>query len=770
MTDQVDRLNAALSDRYTIEREIGAGGMAVVYLAEDLKHKRKVALKVLRPELGAAIGTERFVREIEIAAKLSHPHILPLYDSGGADGLLYYVMPFVEGESLRERLDRDEKIPVAETVRLTDEIASALSYAHEHGIVHRDVKPENIMISGDRAVVADFGIARAVSVAGGEKLTGTGFAVGTPAYMSPEQAFGDSNIDGRSDVYALGCVVYEMVAGRAPFDAETPQALLAKHAADTVPSMRASDPQIPLFVERAVERTLAKDPADRFQTPKEFVEALTSELIVARVGRRRWPLPGIAAAALGVVLIAAWLLTALLGGPRYERLAVLPPVDLTNDPDQEAFVGGLHNALILELQSAGVPVIARTSVMQFENTQQSIREIASELRLDAVIELSVSRDGDSVTIQIGLVDGTTEEYIADPMERRSDIRNLVRLQRDLTAAIASEIQLALTPGAEAQLATEREVNPDAYEAYLRGQFHWQRLSPGDLGRAMEYYDVALEHDPDFALAYAGITLGWGGMYQMGLVPRSEARPRALAALSRALELDSTAVEVQYAKATVKTWTEWDWPAADSAYRRAIELNPNFPDVRAYYAHFLIYMKRPDEAMEQMERAMQLDPLRPLIQGLNANALLMVDRYDEAIAQAEELLRVVPTYGLAINALREAHDASGRWEQCARDIISRAETRGDTQYADAVRQGLLAGDESLAWLQAAAVLEERGRNPWGIAMLYASGDDIDKTFEWLERCFEDHHPTLPYVTAMPPFDGMRDDPRYESLMRRMGLPH
>jgi serine/threonine-protein kinase len=352
--------------------------------------------------LAATLGPDRFVREIEIAAKLSHPHILPLHDSGDADGVLYYVMPYVEGESLRERLDREGKLSVADTVRLTDEIAAALSYAHEQGIVHRDVKPENIMLSGGRAVVADFGIGRAVTAAGGDRLTGTGFAVGTPAYMSPEQAYGDANVDARSDVYALGCVAYEMVSGRAPFEADTPQAVLAKQAAETVPSLRASDPAIPLFVERAVERALAKQSADRFQTASAFAEALTSELVVARVGRRRGHWRVIAAAAVGVALLAAWVLSTVLGGPEYERLAVLPPSNLMNDPEQEHLVQGMHDALISELQRAGVAVIARTSVLQYANTQKPIPEIVAELGVDALIESSVFRAGDSVEMVGGL--------------------------------------------------------------------------------------------------------------------------------------------------------------------------------------------------------------------------------------------------------------------------------------------------------------------------------------------------------------------------------
>jgi len=482
MEDQ-ERLTKALADRYQIEREIGSGGMATVFLAQDLKHNRRVAIKVLRPELAATLGPDRFVREIEIAAQLSHPHILPLHDSGEAKGILYYVMPYVEGESLRERLDRVGKLSVAEAVRLTDEIASALSYAHEQGIVHRDVKPENIMLSGGRAVVADFGIGRAVTAAGGDRLTGTGFAVGTPAYMSPEQAYGDA-VDGRSDVYALGCVAYEMVSGRAPFEADTPQALFAKQVAGTIPSLRARDPAIPLFVERAVERALAKQPADGFQTASEFAEALTTEMVVARVGRRRGSWRATAGAAIGVVVVAAWWLSTVLGGPAYERLAVLPPANLMNDPDQDYLVQGVHNALISELQRAGVMVIARTSVLQYEDTQKPVREIAGELGVDALIESSVFRAGDSVEMEVRLVDGGTQQYVSEPITRAGELRNVLALYRDLTRAVASEIHAALTPQAEARLATAREVNPQAYEAYLQGQFYLGKLTPQDLETAL----------------------------------------------------------------------------------------------------------------------------------------------------------------------------------------------------------------------------------------------------------------------------------------------
>src|SRR5881296_2057732 len=275
MEDTLSLLSAALVGQYRIDRALGQGGMATVYLAHDLKHERKAAIKVLRPELAQALGAERFLREIAIAARLNHPHILALHDSGEAGGLLFYVMPFVEGESLRDRLNREQQLPVNEAVRIAREVASALSYAHSHDVVHRDIKPENILVSGGEAVVADFGIARAIVAAGPEKLTDTGLAVGTPGYMSPEQATAHVQIDGRADTYALGCVLYEMLAGHPPFLGTTAQEVLARHTLDPVPPLRTIRREVPPAVEHAVFKALAKSPADRFPSAAAFSEALT---------------------------------------------------------------------------------------------------------------------------------------------------------------------------------------------------------------------------------------------------------------------------------------------------------------------------------------------------------------------------------------------------------------------------------------------------------------------------------------------------------------
>ncbi len=776
MTDAFDRLKAVLSDRYTIEREIGSGGMAVVYLAEDLKHHRKVAVKVLRPELAASLGVDRFVREIEIAAKLSHPHILPLFDSGCAEEppsdrppvrpsvFLYYVMPYVEGESLRERIDREGKIPVAEMVRLTDEIAAALSYAHDQGIVHRDIKPENVMLSGGRAVVADFGIARAVSVAGGTKLTGTGFAVGTPAYMSPEQAYGDENIDGRSDVYALGCVAYEMVSGRAPFEADTPQALLAKHTADTVPSIRASDSSIPLFVERAVERALAKQPADRFQTASAFAEALTSEMVVARVGKRRWARLAVAAPVTVVVVAAAvWGYIAFLGGPAYERLAVLPPANLMNDPEQEYFVQGVHNALIMELQQAGVPVIARTSVMQYANTELPAREIASELGVDVLIEASVLRVAtDSVEIQVAVVDGRSQEYLGDRITRRSNLRNVERLYSDLTAAIAAEVQLAHTPRAETFLASARPVNPQVYDAYLKGQSHWQRMTPTDWDQALEYFEQALSLDSSYAPALAGIALVWWARGGRG--------PQAGVAIRRAVELDSTLVEVQYALALVRVWLEWDWEGGEAAFRKAIEINPNYADARAFYGAFLYMMERPEEGRPQWERALELDLFNLLFRSMYGLMLSWDRRYAEAIEELEAVLRIEPNHIVAIGNITEVYHLNGNYDEVLELI--RRRFPGDREYEEALDRGYAEGGYRAAMLRYAEKLiaHPDAVGPVDVALAYAWAGDKERTLQWLEIAYHAHDIILP---ANLPSSGLGpvppDDPRYLELRRRMGMP-
>jgi serine/threonine-protein kinase len=781
MSADVERLNDALGDRYTLERELGQGGMATVYLAQDRKHDRQVAIKVLRPELAVTLGPDRFLQEIQIAAQLSHPHILPLFDSGSADGLLYYVMPYVEGESLRERIDREETLSVAEAVRLTDEIASALNYAHKQGIVHRDVKPENIMLSGGRAVVADFGIGRAVTAAGGDRLTGTGFAVGTPAYMSPEQAFGEADIDGRSDVYALGCVLYEMVSGHTPFEAETPQALLAKQAAGTTPSLRRSDPAVPLFVERAVERALAKRPDDRFQSASEFAEALTSEMVVARVGRRRWPKGVIAAATVGVALIAAWVQSAVWGGAAYERLAVLPPTNLMNDAGQDHIVQGMLGGLIAELGQAGITVIGSLqSMMRYRDTELTVREIAAEMGVDAVLESSVLWLGDSVAIDVRLTDGRTEESLwSQSYDERA--QNVLVLYRQVTSAVADEIQVALTPQAEARLASAQTVDPQAMESYLEGQRarteFWATESAGL--RAFALFEDAVEKDSTFAEAWAaramvGFDLAWAHF-----LPPDEIWPEIREAVLVAVTLDPDLPEGHLALGLLKMYRDWDWDGAEREFQAAIRGNPSNPDFHSSYATLLACLERYPESTEHAQMASDLDPS-------NLSRLLDVAFHHHFARNEQEvedrlavLFDSIPDHPGPYYIASNFEVRRGNLSAAVPYIEKNIELLGD---GSTVKERMMLGhvlgrlgrtEEARAQLAEVDAQEAAGIyvSPFERAFVYVGLGETEQALDLLEEAALIRDPWMPVwqIFGGDYLQPVWDEPRVQAILERMDFP-
>ena len=779
MVDLGKRLGDALKDRYDVQRELGRGGAAVVYLAEDLKHHRPVAIKVMKPELAAALGGERFLREIEIAARLNHPNILSLHDSGEADGLLYFVMPYIEGESLRDRVRREGQLPLEDAVQITCEVGDALSYAHDQGLIHRDVKPENILFQAGHALVSDFGIARAISEAGGTGLTETGMAVGTIAYMSPEQATGESDLDAQTDVYGLGCVLFEMLAGASPYGGKTPQAVMAQKLVGAVPGLRTEREEIPPTVEAVVEKALAKELAERFATSEQFTGALKQAITAraieedARIKRRaqRWR----SAAWTSVVTALAagwWWVSTLAGGPTIERLAVLPLMNVSGNPEQDFFAEGAHAAIISELQMAGVGVIARRSVLKYRDTEMPIREIAEERGLDAILEASMSLDGDSVTIDARLVDGQTEEYLW-ARSFRTDMRHVVGLYRDLTRAIASEIRLTLTPQAEARLAASPEVDPEAYAAYLKGVASWHELTPAGLERALQYFEFALEIEPDYALAYAGIAQVAGARNQMGLIPYEETRPIVESAARQAVQLDSTLAEVHYTLAVARAWGGWDWAGSEQAFRRAIELNPNSPEMRAYFSHHLFTTGRAGEAMAQITRALELDPVDALYQGIYGMDLMYEHRYEEAIETLERALLLEPDAPILLSTLRSVYHLSGRYDDAMDAWRASYASTGDTEAVDALNSGFEDGGYAGALGLLAQTMVERSRTtfvtPWRIGTMLTRAGRLDEALDWLERAFEAHDPNVPYLTVDPIFDGMRDDPRFRSLIEGLKLP-
>jgi len=460
MNKQHERLAEALADRYRIERELGAGGMATVFLAQDLKHDRKVALKVLRPELSTALGGDRFPREIHIVAQLSHPHILPLHDSGEVGGMLYYVMPYVDGETLRQRMKREGALPLAEAARILREVVDALAYAHQHGVVHRDIKPENVMLSGRHAIVMDFGVAKALSAAGGEKLTTVGVALGTPTYMAPEQAMGETDIDHRADIYAVGALAYEMLAGAPPFDKPTAQATLSAHVMEQPVDLAERRPGVLPQLSTLVMRCLQKDRAERWQSADDLLPALEAlstpsggitptdtrpiraapRLRPAR--RKRW-IPAVAAAGIAIAALGAWLLFGGGGGGtgRIEQIAVLPIQDLSGT--DKVFVDTMHDALISALARTDVAgVVSRSAVLRYGDGSTPTRQIAQELNADAILEGTVFRDGDRVRINVQLVEPQSLRHLWAQTYERS-VTDVFEAQRDIVERIAAEIKAAL---------------------------------------------------------------------------------------------------------------------------------------------------------------------------------------------------------------------------------------------------------------------------------------------------------------------------------------
>src|SRR5688572_4998691 len=517
-----------IADRYSVEAEVGRGAMGVVYRAHDQKHHRDVVLKVLDPAISREVGSERFLREIQTAARLSHPHIVPLHDSGESDGVLYYVMPFIEGPTLRQRLQHEGRIPVAEAVQIARQIANALDYAHRLGVVHRDIKPENVMFHQGEAVVTDFGIAKALTSAGTEQLTRTGTAVGTPAYMSPEQAAGASDIDARSDQYSLACVLYEMLGGSQPFTGPSAQVVMAKRFLQPPPPIRTVVGEVSETISRALSRALAIDAADRFATTAEFSAALAPASDAKTQGRH---------------------------SASRQSIAVIPFANLSADPDSEYFADGVAEDIINALTRVhALDVVSRTSAFAFKGRNEDIREIGRKLGVANVLEGTVRKAGQRLRVNAQLIDVESGYHLwSDRYD--GELADVFAIQDEMAENIVAALRLVLTPS-EAQAVKAVPVNDvRAYECYLRGRqlFHQHRKAAHH--EAIQWYGRAIEIDPDYALAYAGIA-------------------------------DSSSLLYLYREATPENLER-----AKKASDRALELNPSLPEAHAAHGLALSLTKQ-----------------------------------------------------------------------------------------------------------------------------------------------------------------------------------
>jgi eukaryotic-like serine/threonine-protein kinase len=780
--DLLERLQHALADHYRLEHELGRGGMATVYLAQDLKHARRVALKVLRPEIAPALGADRFQREIAIAARLQHPHILGLFDSGITEGMLWYTMPWVDGESLRARLRREVQLDAAEAVRIAGQVADALAAAHAAGVIHRDIKPENILLTASHAVVADFGIAHALDVAGGDRLTETGFALGTPQYMSPEQATGSRGVDARCDVYALGCVLYEMLAGEPPFGGPTAQAILARHAVDPVPRLRTIRPTVSPALEAVVTRALAKVPADRFASAEQFQQALTSALQAPPgspgPSRRRRRL-GVALAVVAIAAgIAGGIWTGLpasgvqtsVGETSIRSLAVESFENLTGDSGQFYLAQGITDQVETELAQIGsLRIIGLDEVRGPTAT-----EVARRLRMEAILSGSLQRAGGVVRITARLKSTETGQAIwARSFD--GDLTTILQLQADVARAVAERIRVSLTAGERSKIAGRRpQVTPAAYEAYVRGAYFLDKSTEASFRTAIGYFARAIDADPTFAAAYAGLAECYANLGYFGALAPEVAFPKARSAATRALELDSTLAEAHRASAFQQLFGDWNFVGADRAYARAVALDSS--DAYAHWLRgmYLTAMNRSTEAIASVERAQQLDPLSLLIQAASARSYYNARRYQEAVGQAKAALELDSTYARARFWLGMAQEQLAKPDEAIRELKAAIAKGGPTSiYVAALGHVYATQGHRTEALRILEDLETRSQShyvsPLDIATVHLALGDRDATFALLERAVQTHTGGLVFLAVDPRYDPVRRDPRFQNLLRRIGFP-
>jgi TolB-like protein len=616
-------------------------------------------------------------------------------------------------------------------------------------------------------------------------LTKEGTTLGTAAYMSPEQMQGAA-ADHRTDIWALGVILYEMLAGEHPFKGESELAVMysiMNEEPDPVTDLRS---EIPMSMEQVVARALEKNPEKRYQHTAELLddlrsisEGIESEGIRARVRKaklhRRKKVITYAGIAGLIIIMTVIALSFFMGrAATIDSIAVLPLENLTGDAGQEYFVDQATDELIGQLAQIGaLQVISRRAVMQYKGAEKPLSEIARELNVDAVVDGSVYEADRNVRIRVQLIDALPEErnlWAATYNRTKADV---LVMYSEIARAIAAEIRVELTAAETARLTNVRQVNPEAYKAYSQGRSHWNKLTAKDLDTALQYFEEALEIDPNYAAAHAGVALVWQGRNQFRFAPRNEAVSRAKAAAEKALELDNTLAEAHYTLAMFKTWHEWDWDGAETAFRRAVELNPNLPDARAWYSHFLSIMGRNDEALRHIERAIELDPLNALFHGLYGMVLVYQRRYDDAIAAANTGLRLQPDLPIARGALQSGFILKGmRDEQLA---IQRARIALDPERVAAFERGIEEGGYEGAQRGVADVLAAqygksgpRKTTAGGIAKRYLDAGDYDRTIEWLEKGYEDRDPTLLGITG-PLYDPLRSNPRFQDLLRRMNLP-
>jgi serine/threonine protein kinase/Tfp pilus assembly protein PilF len=743
---------------YRIAEKIGAGGMGEVYRAHDAHLNREVAIKVLPSgTLSDESSRKRFRNEALTLSRLNHPNIATVHDFDTQAGVDFLVMEYVPGTTLSEKLAAGP-LPEKEVARLCVQLAEGLTAAHEQAVIHRDLKPGNLRLTADgRLKILDFGLARLVQPVSGdaetETLTQTRAIAGTLPYMAPEQLRGE-RVDARSDVWAAGVVLYEMATARLPFEGKTSAVLTDQILHGHATSPQRLQPRLSARLADIILKCLEKDAENRYQSAKEL-----------QVDLRRLISPTSTAS------IAAGAPRKRTRSRRIRSLAVLPLNNFSHDPEQEYFADGMTETLICNLAKLqAVKITSRTSVMRYKGSETPLPQIAAELNVDALVEGSVMRVGPRVRITAQLIHAASDTHLwAESYDR--DFEDVLLVQSEIARAIAREIQVAITPEEAKRLAGARRVNAGAYEAYLKGRFHWYKLSREHLDTALKYFEVSLEKDPSDPLAYVGMASVWCSRGDCGLVPPREAFPKAKAAALKAIELDDSLAEAHISMGMIRA-AEWNWDEATREYKRATELTPNSVDAHFFLADLAISRGHPEEWKKQVERTLELDPLNFFYQCFYGWHLLYLCRYDEAIAELRKALRSEPHLPAAHLRLWSAYYGKTMHKEAVEAAKTFFEALGDKEVVQALQRGYADAGYSGAMCVAAETLVERSHStyvqPTQIARLYAHAGDKEHALDWLERAYEEHLIAMIHLGVDLDWSSLRSEPRFQDLMRRVNL--
>ena len=780
-----DRVQSSLGDAVTLERELGGGGMSRVFVGEERELGRRIVVKVLPPEMAGAVDAERFRRETTLAAALQHPLIVPLLWSGRQDDLLYYTMPFVVGETLRARLEREGELPVTDALRILRDVATAAAHAHAHGIVHRDIKPENVLLSNGYALVTDFGIARAVESAGAARLTGTGMSIGTPAYMAPEQATGDHNLDHRADIYALGVMAYEMLAGRPPFVAASPQSLIAAHLTQTAPPIRTQRPAISPNLDALVARCLAKAPADRWQSAAELCRAIEEELArlsaptpAAASGAAparttlRW---GIAALVIVVALAAVgWIVKRNSGsasgsaGEAIGSIAVLPFDNASPDRNNEYFSDGVAEELIVALaKGSPLRVASRSSSFAFKGRGLSATEIGRRLGVQAVIEGSVRQAGDRlrITAQLTRVSDGFGLW-SDAYDR--ELRDVFAVEEELSRSIVGAVRPRLIGGTAANavgapaFAIHGTTDPEAYLLYLRGRYFFNRRTPDGFRSAVQYFSQAIARDSGFARAWAGLADSYCIQANWRMRPTGEVCPLARDAARHALAIDSTTAEAWASLGFVALFYEYDLPAAQRYLRRAVSLDSTYATARLWLMQTYNALDDSTSMLGEVRTALRLEPLSLIMNSRYGTALWRSGRSRDAIVQLRRTLDMDPGYTDAHQQLALAYVAANQLDSAADQLRAVGDTTGLARVA------ALAGhpDEAHRLLAAEHVAGCTGAPAIDLIAVYDALGETETAVRCFQAAYDARESDVVFVSPKFVSPRLAVDPRFRALVDRV----